>query len=397
MYSNCCKFIIDEIYCNDRNYHFCQYLERVNFASKLINMKRIYLLSLLALSLNACNNSANKTAETTTDEPQLSADAERFLLQDAQDVFKPLPAVAASDANPVTDEKVLLGKALYYDSRLSKTGNNSCNSCHNLSTFGVDRLATSPGDAGKTGDRNSPTVLNAAFHTLQFWDGRAKDVEEQAGMPILNPVEMAMPSKDALVAKLKAVNEYKDLFAKAFPEEKDPFSYNNIQKAIAAFERTLVTPSPFDEYLTGKTEALTFEQKTGLREFIKVGCTQCHSGVSLGGSSLQKFAVYGNYWDHTKSTKIDKGRIQETKQSSDEFMFKSCGLRNCAETYPYFHDGSVAELSEAVRIMAKTQLDKELRPGQVQSITAFLGSLTGKVPAQALEVPEWVPQVKVAN
>ena len=357
-------------------------------------MKRILYLIAGTLLLQACNNNNTTTTETSNQEEQLSADAERYLLQDAQDIFKALPAVAENPENPVTEAKTLLGKALYYDARLSKTGNNSCNSCHNLNTFGVDRLATSPGDAGKNGDRNSPTVLNAAVHSLQFWDGRAKDVEQQAGMPILNPVEMAMPSEGTLVNKLKGVNEYKELFTKAFPDDKEPFSYKNICLAIAAFERTLLTPSPFDEYLSGKTDALTFQQKKGLKEFLKVGCTQCHTGMAVGGGSLQKFAVYGNYWNYTKGDSADKGRMKETKQATDEFMFKTAGLRNVAETYPYFHDGSVADLSEAVRIMGKAQLNKDLRDEQVKDITAFLQSLTGKVPASALDVPSWVPQVK---
>ena len=357
-------------------------------------MNRLILLVATVIFLQSCNNSNTVKVDESKKEPQLSGEADRYLLQDAQDVFKPLPAFAASETNPLTDEKILLGKALYFDARLSKTGNNSCNSFHNLNTFGVDRLSTSPGDAGKNGDRNSPSTLNAAFHTIQFWDGRAKDVEQQAGMPILNPVEMGIPSRDFLVAKLKPINEYKDLFVKAFPDEKEPFNYTNIEKAIAAFERTLVTPSPFDDYLTGKTEALTYEQKTGLREFIKIGCTQCHSGVTLGGSSLQKFAVYGNHWDYTKAINHDLGRMKETKAKEDEFVFKTCGLRNVAETYPYLHDGSISDLKEVVRIMGKAQLNKDLSEQQVQSITAFLGALTGKVPDAAKDVPSWVVQVK---
>jgi cytochrome c peroxidase len=357
-------------------------------------MNRVILFVAVAVFLQSCSNSNNAKVDETKNEPQLSADAERFLLQDAQEIFKPLPELATCETNTLTEEKIFLGKVLYYDARLSKTGNNSCNSCHNLNTFGVDRLNTSPGDAGKNGDRNSPSTLNAAFHTIQFWDGRAKDVEEQAGKPILNPVEMGIPSKDYLIAKLKPISEFKELFAKAFPDEKEPLTYTNIEKAIGAFERTLVTPSPFDEYLNGKIEALTFEQKAGLREFIKVGCTQCHSGVTLGGNSLQKFAVYGNHWEYTKATNRDAGRMQETKAKEDEFVFKTCGLRNVAETYPYLHDGSISDLKEVVRIMGKAQLNKDLSEKQVQSITAFLGALTGKVPESAKDVPSWVVQVK---
>ncbi|MBX2903241.1 MAG: c-type cytochrome [Chitinophagales bacterium] len=357
-------------------------------------MKHLLYLLLAILLLQSCNNSNKTPQEQTTDSTTLSADAERFLLQDAQEVFEALPARAESQTNLLTEEKILLGKALYHDARLSKTGNNSCNSCHNLNTFGVDNKSTSAGDAGKNGDRNSPTVLNAAFHKIQFWDGRANDVEQQAGMPILNPVEMAIPSEAFLVKRLKEIKEYQELFGKAFPNDKDPLTFKNIQNAIAAFERTLVTPSAFDNYLNGQTDALTAQQKAGLREFLTIGCQQCHAGATLGGTMLQKFGLFSNYWEHTKSATHDKGRFQETKNEGDEFVFKSCGLRNCAETYPYFHDGSVSDLKEAVRIMAKTQLNKDLSEEQVGSITAFLNSLTGKLPQEATVVPDWVPQVK---
>src|ERR1035437_7053012 len=193
------------------------------------------------LLLVACNNQHNQKAEIQT--PSM-LQSDKDLLQLAQGFFQPLPIRAESADNPITPEKIKLGKLLYFDTRLSKTGNNSCNSCHNLATYGVDNLPFSKGDAGKLDDRNSPTCLNAAFHVAQFWDGSAKDVEEQAGVPILNPVEMAIPSKAFLEKKLKGTKEYADLFKPAYPTDKDPLTYLNIQKSIGAFERTLVTPSP---------------------------------------------------------------------------------------------------------------------------------------------------------
>jgi cytochrome c peroxidase len=202
---------------------------------------------------------------------------------------------------------------LYYDTRLSKTGNNSCNSCHNLATFGVDNLPTSKGDNGGFGGRNSPTVLNAATHAFQFWDGRAKDVEEQAGGPILNPVEMAIPSKDFLIAKLKGIKEYNDMFKAAFPTETDAVTYQNVQNAIAAFERTLLTPSPFDKYLSGDHKALTSEQRIGMKTFMDAGCIQCHSGSNLGGAMFQKFGVFANYRGFTHSKTNDDGKIALSK------------------------------------------------------------------------------------
>lgn len=297
----------------------------------------------------------------------------------AKGIFQPLPAQADNPENPITPEKVALGKLLYFDTKLSMKGNNSCNSCHNLSTFGVDNEPTSVGDDGLRGGRNSPTVLNAALHTTQFWDGRAKDVEEQAGMPILNPVEMHMPGKALLEDRLKKDAEYPKLFAAAFPNDKSPVKYENLQKAIGAFERTLLTPSKFDSYLEGKADALTKEEKDGLQLFIKTGCTTCHAGVNLGGTMFQKFGLFGNYWDATKSAKIDSGRITITKQPGDLYMFRVPTLRNIAETHPYFHDGSVADLNTAIKIMGTLQLNKTLTDNEVKSIAAFLKTLSGNL------------------
>lgn len=347
-------------------------------------MRNLYLVAIALLTLvSACNSGGEKeTAQTFTVTP-----AEQELLQRAQELFQPLPARAESADNPITDEKIALGKMLYFDTRLSKTGNNSCNSCHNLSTFGVDNLPTSKGDAGGFGDRNSPTVFNAAFHTTQFWDGRAKDVEEQAGGPILNPVEMAIPSKEFLIAKLNGVPEYKDMFKAAFPDEASPLTYGNIQKAIAAFERTLCTPSAFDRYLNGDFQALTTEQKEGMKTFINTGCIQCHSGTVLGGTSFQKFGVYGDYRTHTGKTCTDEGRKAVTKAEADRDMFKVPGLRNIEKTAPYFHDGSVNDLKQAVRIMGKAQLNKDLSDAQVDGIITFLQTLTADIPDDAKTPP----------
>lgn len=305
----------------------------------------------------------------------------------AKGIFQALPARADNPQNPITPEKVALGKRLYFDTKLSMKGNNSCNSCHDLSTFGVDHQATSTGDDGLKGGRNSNTVLNVALDAIQFWDGRAKDVEEQAGMPILNPVEMHIPGKAFLEDRLKKDDQYPALFAAAFPNEKKALSYENLQKAIGAFERTLLTPSRFDDYLNGKTDALSQAEKDGLSLFIKTGCITCHTGVNLGGQMLQKFGLYGNYWELTKSAKIDSGRISVTKNSADLYVFKVPTLRNIAETYPYFHDGSVSKLDDAVKIMAKLQLNKQLTDEDAKSIVVFLKSLTGKLPEDVSKDP----------
>lgn len=304
--------------------------------------------------------------------------------------FKPLRMSAEIESNMLSNEKVALGQALYYDKRLSKDGNISCNSCHNLETFGVDNLTFSPGDEGKNGDRNSPTVLNAAFHSSQFWDGRANDVEEQAGMPILNPVEMNIPSESFLIDRLSKIEEYQALFAKAYPNDANPISYKNLTQAIGAFERTLVTPAPIDAYLGGDKTALNDQQKRGLKTFVETGCITCHMGGQFGGTLMQKFGLFADYWEHTGSDPIDDGRFKVTGNESDKYIFKSSGLRNVTQTSPYFHDGSVAELDKAVIIMAKVQLNKDLTEDQVKDIVAFLGSLEGEVPAFAKKVPEFL-------
>lgn len=315
---------------------------------------------------------------------------DKDLLERAQKMFAALPDVAESAENPVTPEKVALGKLLYHDTRLSMNGTISCNSCHKLDNFGVDGEKTSLGDTKERGARNSPTVYNAALHSMQFWDGRAKDVEEQAGMPVLNPVEHAMPDRAFVEKRLREVPGYKALFAAAFPDEKQPITYKGMERAIGAFERTLMTASPFDAFLKGDVAALTPEAKEGLALFMDVGCTTCHMGVSVGGTMFQKFGLHQDFRPLTGSTDADHGLMDLTKKESDKDLFKVPGLRNVARTGPYFHDGSVADLSKAVDVMARTSLNKELTADEIRKIVAFLESLTGTPPADALVVPQAV-------
>jgi cytochrome c peroxidase len=326
----------------------------------------------------SCSELAQEKKAKPVFEPISAADAQ--LWAESQKYFQAIEGPAEKADNPISTEKINLGKMLYSDTRLSKTGNNSCNSCHNLATYGVDNQSFSKGDAGKLGGRNSPSVYNAALHTFQFWDGRAKDVEEQAGMPILNPVEMAIPSKEFLVNRLKQTQDYPALFAAAFPNDPNPLSYENLQKAIGAFERTLVTPSRFDDFIGKNPSHLNAEEKEGLKLFIETGCTNCHSGKAIGGGQLQKFGVFGDYQAATGSSKHDVGRMEVTKSGSDKDVFKVASLRNVAKTAPYFHDGSVADLDQAVKIMAKTQLNKDLTEDQVKKMVIFLESLTGPLP-----------------
>ena len=348
-------------------------------------MKNLFLvLAVITTTIWGCTQSPQKGAVKETGEETRSSG----LLENAKSLFKPLQGDAENPDNLITKEKVLLGQTLYFDKRLSKDETVSCNSCHNLETFGVDNKETSDGVGGQKGDRNSPTVLNAAFHFTQFWDGRAKDVEEQAGGPILNPIEMAMPDQEAVIKRLQAIQGYREMFAAAFPGEEQPVNYVNLQKAIGAFERKLITPSRFDEFLMGYQDVLTDQEKKGLQTFMDVGCTACHSGTVLGGSMYQKFGLAGNYWDFTNSEKVDNGRFLVTKNEADKMLFKVPSLRNIEKTHPFFHDGSVDNLPDAVRIIAKLQLSKDLTDQEVSEIVTFLKTLTGKVPEELAKAPE---------
>ena len=299
----------------------------------------------------------------------------------AQGALGALPAEATSEANPVTEEKIALGRMLYVDKRLSKNQDVSCASCHALDKFGVDGEPTSPGHKGQRGDRNSPTSFNAALHFAQFWDGRAADVEAQAKGPVLNPVEMAMPSEDAVIAVLKSIPGCAPLFAAAFPNEADPITVDNMARAIGAFERRLITPGRFDAFLAGDDAALSAAEQRGLKAFLDTGCTTCHFGATLGGQTYQKLGLIEAY------PTADVGRAKVTGSEADNFFFKVPSLRNVAETGPYFHDGSVASLDQAVTIMAKHQLGRVLADADKADLIAFLAALTGTVDAAYVAVP----------
>lgn len=297
-------------------------------------------------------------------------------------LFKPLPASFESTKNPVTGAKVNLGRALYYDTRLSKANDISCNSCHNLTTYGVDNEPTSTGFKNQKGGRNSPTVYNAAGHFVQFWDGRAADVEAQAKGPVMNPVEMAMSAETEVVARLKAVPGYVAMFKAAFPNQPDPVTFDNMANAIGAFERGLVTPSRWDKYLKGEKSALTDAEKAGFKQFVDAGCASCHAGTLVGGSLYQKAGLV-KPWGNQK----DPGRYQVTRQDSDKMMFKVPSLRNIAKTAPYFHDGSVPALDAAVKYMADHQVGKSLSEAQAKSVVTWLNALTGEIPAAYIKAP----------
>lgn len=295
------------------------------------------------------------------------------LMDQAKGLFGVIPDKMPG-AETDTPDMIALGEKLYFDVRLSINDQQSCNTCHPVdgNKFGVDNKAVSEGTKGGPGNRNSPTVLNAGFHFVQFWDGRAASLEEQAKGPVLNPVEMGMPNAAAVEKKLRAVQEYQQLFAKAFPGP-NPVNYDNMAEAIAAFERTLKTTDRLDDFLKGNIAALNNKELGGLDLFIKTGCITCHTGPMLGGSLFQKTGLVHPY-DNQK----DPGRFDVTKNESDRMMFKVPSMRNIAMTAPYFHDGSVASLDSSVAKMAWLQLGKSLTPVEVDAITAFLGSTTDK-------------------
>lgn len=340
-------------------------------------------ISALALATTACKKDEPPAAPAVP-----SPAAPKALTKADLAMLAPLPTVFDSKTNPVTDAKVTLGQMLYHEKRLSKGGELSCNSCHQLDKFGVDGKPTSTGDKGQLGGRNSPTVFNAAGHMAQFWDGRAADVEEQAKGPILNPVEMAMESSATVVATLKGIPGYVTAFAAAFPGEADPVTYDNLGRAIGAFERKLSTPAKLDKYLAGDDSALSEEEKKGAQEFVAVGCTACHNGALVGGAMYQKAGLV-KPWPNQK----DLGRFDVTKKEVDKLFFKVPSLRNIAKTAPYFHDGSVATLGEAIKQMADHQLGKSLTDAQVASIATFLGALTGEVDTVLTAVPVLPPAV----
>lgn len=317
--------------------------------------------------------------------------------------WQALPAKAPEPAdNPTTPEKVELGRLLYFDPRFSSTGTVSCNSCHNVMLGGEDNRPFSMGVHGQMGGRSSPTVWNAAFASSQFWDGRAATLEDQAKGPVVNPVEMGMSDLEIAMDRVRSIPGYKPLFEAAFGAE-DAMTVDNAAKAVAAYERTLITPnSAYDRFVAGDKKALTDQQQRGMQAFADLGCVSCHSGPAFNGPTMPAgtgfFMKFPTFADSEYVTKYrfmdDPGRAEVTKADTDKHLWKVPTLRNVALTAPYFHNGSVATLDEAVKVMAKTQLNKDLADDQTADVVAFLNALTGEFPAQPLPrlpaTPGWV-------
>jgi len=293
----------------------------------------------------------------------------------------------ASPDNPLTREKVKLGRMLYFETRASADGTVSCARCHQPALFGTDALPKAIGVEHRLNPRNAPTVLNAAVQFIQHWRGDRTSVEDQATKALTAMPSFGNASAEAAMAKLKAVPGYAELFAKAFPGQAEPVTAENWGRAIGAFERTLVTPSRFDAFLTGDDRALSPSAQAGLRTFMNIGCAGCHNGVGVGGGMYQKFGLLDDYWKATGSTAIDQGRYDVTRNPADMYVFKVPSLRNVAMTPPYFHDGSVATLPVAARVMARVQLGRTLTDTEVTDLVAFLQALSGSLPADFATAP----------
>jgi cytochrome c peroxidase len=301
------------------------------------------------------------------------------LMEKANSLFKPIPRELKEVRGiRITPDLVKLGMTLYFEPRLSRSGFISCNSCHNVGMGGADFQETAVGHGWQKGPRNSPTVFNSVFNLAQFWDGRAPDLKEQAKGPIQAAVEMNN-TPEMVITTLKSMPGYIQLFGNAYPDEKDPVTFDNMAEAIEVFEATLLTPdSAFDRYLKGERQALRPGEKNGLSRFISAGCAACHGGINMGGTGYYKFGVKEHVAEDLMTG--DKGRFKVTTSEKDAYTFKSPSLRNIALTPPYFHSGKVWSLEEAVSIMSSAQLGISLTKDDVRDIVAFLHATTGKQP-----------------
>ncbi len=331
-------------------------------------MSRVWIPAVvLAAFLAACGKQGKEAPPAGGERPAAQRPA------GLSPLFETLPATApAPTDNPTSAERVELGHKLFFEPKLSRSGTIACNTCHVIGAAGVDNRDVAMGEGARTGPRNSPTVFNAAFLKAQFWDGRAPTLEEQAKGPIQAHVEMDLTPNEA-VARLRATG-YAPLFAEAFGGDTAALTFDNLAKAIAAFERTLLTPgAPFDHYLAGDSTALGPEARAGLALFQQAGCIGCHNGPLLGGNGYANFS-------HVQGSK-DVGRAAVTKNAADNWVFRIAPLRNIAMTHPYFHNGSARTLEDAVSIMGNSQLKRNFTPEEVRQLVAFLHSLTGEFPS----------------
>jgi len=321
----------------------------------------------------------------------LRADDDTALLKQAQALFRPLPRTMGTVDRPTAPVRVALGRMLFFDPRWTVEGSVSCATCHQPGLYGTDGLAKSIGVQHRTHPRNAPTVLNAGLNFIQHWWGDRKDLEDQAEKALAGVFSSGHADAGVAAARIEAIEGYAPVFRQAFSGQAKPVTPANIAAAVGAYERTLVTSSPFDAYLRGDAQAIPLLAKRGLQQFIGRGCVSCHNGVGVGGQMFQKFGVIEEYWKATSSAEIDQGRFGLTKNPADLYVFKVPSLRNVAMTAPYFHDGSVATLHEAVKVMGRVQLGVTLPDAEVGEIVAFLSALTGPVPENFATAPTLPP------
>lgn len=357
----------------------CQIKCYYSIDDKFCSLKSIFFILVFSSIIFSCRN-----AERKAEEP-LAIEMETAIFQMAVQYFRPLPVINLDEYSPKDILLIELGKNLFYDKRLSQEQTISCASCHIIEQYGVDNLPLSPGDLGQSGLRNTPSVINAFLQFSQMWGATFDTVEDQVAGPIFNPLEMRIQDTLTIIRRIMQDDWYVKTFQEVFPGNKNSVNIETIKLAIGAFERTLVSPSRFDDYLQGERDALNKNEKKGIYSFVYRGCIPCHTGDLVGGQMAIKFPVYGHQQDHTGIENIDKGRYEDTGNYADMFIFKVPQLRNVEMTFPYFHSGSVTDLEEAVRIMGKSQLNISLEDEEVTNITAFLRALTGSIPEHALE------------
>lgn len=339
------------------------------------------MLSLPLLAFLACSSSQESSSTPASNSDVViemsTFSPKAFVLQDqASAIFGVLPDKMPGSKND-TPERISLGKKLYFEKALSINDAQSCNSCHNLTNgnMGVDHQPTSGITKGDRGGRNAPTSINAGLHAAQFWDGRAPDLKAQVKEHLVNIGE-SMPNEESIINKLSGIVGYPAMFRSAFPDQNKVMTYDNLAEAIAAFERTLISRDRFDTFQKGSLTALNDQELRGLEKFIDIGCINCHNGSTIGGSSYQKVGVMIPYFPDDAE---DIGRAAVTGNDADKFFFKVPSLRNVATTGPYFHDGEIPTLEEAVSIMGEIQLGKELKKNELQDVVAFLKTMTGEI------------------
>jgi len=327
--------------------------------------------------------------------PAIAAD-DAALLKEAQQIFQSLPKAMSNPGTELVKEQVALGRLLFFDPRITADGDVSCATCHQPALYGTDGRPTSIGVKQRLHPRNAPTVFNAALQSIVHWRGDRESLEDQAEQALTGTISSGLDERD-VTDRLRRIEGYGPLFAAAFPTDSRPMTVKNMANAIVAYERTLLTPAPFDAYLAGNVDSLSPAARRGLETFISTGCVACHNGVSVGGDTYRKFGIVEDYWSATGSPSIDKGRVEVTKNPDDLYIFRVPSLRNVAMTAPYFHDGSVATLADAVKVMGRVQLGMKLGDKEINEIVSFLNSLTGDLPTEFAAPPVLPPAAVTAS